>query len=234
VKILGIDTSTKFLCLGIYDNGRVYEYNLEAGTRLSDLLMPTIKRILDNLGWNACDIDYFACGLGPGSFTGLRVGMSAVKGMAWTVRKPVIGVPTLDTIANNAPNRDGIIMPVIDAKRNLVYSGIYKVKDGIPERAAPYMLLGIDELLKKIKTKIFRGKQNNIFICGDGINLYKEKILGNFSGVSLMDKDCWYPKGHNIIKLALEKIKEKKIGNPFNIKPVYLYPKECQIRKHEK
>ncbi len=234
MRILGIDTSTKFLCFGVYDSGKICEYNLEAGTRLSDLLVPTIKRILDNLDWRARDIDYFACGLGPGSFTGLRLGMSAVKGMAWSVKKPVIGVPTLDIIANNALSKDGVIVPIIDAKRGLVYSAIYKVKSRIAKRITPYILLSIDELVKKIKAKISGARISAILICGDGLDLYKEKILRNIPGASIEDKDCWYPRGHNIIESALEKIKEGKINNAFDIGPIYLYPKECQIRKYAK
>ena len=69
MRILGIDTATKFLSLGVYNNGKIYEYNLELGTGLSLWLVATIKRVLDVLGWQASSIDYFACGLGPGSFT---------------------------------------------------------------------------------------------------------------------------------------------------------------------
>ena len=83
MKILGIDTTTKFLSLGFYADGKVYEYNLEAGSRLSGLLVPTIERALAALGWDIASIDYFACGIGPGSFTGVRVGLATVKGFAY-------------------------------------------------------------------------------------------------------------------------------------------------------
>lgn len=102
MKILGIDTTTKFLSLGICDNAnpvrntayvdkhnkisngaKIYEYNLEVGRRLSSLLAPTLKRVLDTLGWRIDDIDYFACGLGPGSFTGVRVGLATIKGLLY-------------------------------------------------------------------------------------------------------------------------------------------------------
>ena len=149
MKILALDTTTKFLCLGLYDNGKVYEYNLKAGTLLSSLLGITLKRVLDALGWKVSDIDYFACGLGPGSFTGIRVGMSAIKGLAFSVNKPVVGVPTLDILAANAAKRKGYISPVVDAKRKLIYTATYKQDRGKLKRVSAYRLLGIDEFLKK-------------------------------------------------------------------------------------
>jgi tRNA threonylcarbamoyl adenosine modification protein YeaZ len=221
MKILGIDTTTKFLCLGIYDNYKIYEYNLEVGTRLSSLLSITIKRAEDALGWKANDVDYLACGLGPGSFTGVRVGLATIKGMSWALNKPIIGISTLDILAKNVQNSDAQIVPIVDAKRNLIYSSVYRNKGGRLIRTQPYMLLTIDEFFQKVKS--------NAIILGDAAGLYKDAILTNIKGASILDKDAWYPKAHNIIELALEKIKKKKFNSPFEVKPIYLYPKECQI-----
>jgi tRNA threonylcarbamoyl adenosine modification protein YeaZ len=177
MKILGIDTTTKLLCLGLYDNHQIYEYNLEVGTRLSALLAITIKRVLDTLGWRINDIDYFVCGLGPGSFTGVRVGLSTVKGMSWALNKPIIGISTLDILAKNVKNSEGLIVPVIDAKRNLIYTSVYRNKNGRLNRIKPYMLLTENEFFKKIKS--------NAIILGDAAGLYKDKLLKNIKGVNI-------------------------------------------------
>jgi tRNA threonylcarbamoyl adenosine modification protein YeaZ len=223
MRILGIDTTTKFLSLGLYDDKRVYEYNMDLGKRHSTLLIPTIKRILLALGWSMEKIDYFACGLGPGSFTGIRVGLSTIKGISWSLHKPVVGIPTLDILASKVKRDDALIVPVIDAKRGLVYCSIYKRKKGALKRIAPYMLLSQEKLFHKIK----RGS----VILGDALDLYKDKILKNVSGAVILDKDYWYPDGHSIISLALEKIKNRMFNTSFDISPIYLYPKECQIKK---
>lgn len=223
MKILGLDTSTKFLCLGLYDGAKIYEYNLELGRKNSSLLVVTIKRVLEALNWHIDDIDYFACGLGPGSFTGIRVGLATLKGLSWSQNKRVIGISTLDILAKNARIDDGLIIPVVDAKRNLIYCCNYKAQNGNIKRISPYMLLSEDELLKKIK--------NNAVILGDAVNLYKENILKSKKMITVLDRDYWYPKAHNIIMLALERIKQKKFASPFDIEPIYLYPKECQIKK---
>jgi tRNA threonylcarbamoyladenosine biosynthesis protein TsaB len=223
MEILGIDTTSRFLVLGIYDNGKIYDYTLEVGPRLSSLLALHIKRTLDALGRRVDDIDYFACGLGPGSFTGIRVGMATIKGLAWSLKKPLIGISTLDIIARNANIADGYIAPLIDAKRNLIYASIYRIKNNTLKRTAPYMLLTKEELFKKVK--------DNTVMFGDAIGLYTEDILRNIKGAVILGKEYWYPKAHNIVNLARERIKENKLDSAYKVQPVYLYPKECQIRK---
>lgn len=223
MKILAIDTSTKFLTIAIYIGGKVGEYNLEVGRRLSNLITLSIKRVLDAVNLDVRDIDYFACGLGPGSFTGIRTGVATIKGLSWVTDKPVIGISTLDILAQNVKDTDKQIIPVIDAKRNLIYSSIYKKKAGSLKKVSPYMLIGEKELCKRA------GK--NSIILGDAISLYGDGFAKNIKGAEILDKDYWYPKAHNLIALALEKIKAKKFSDAFNIKPIYLYPKECQIKK---
>ncbi len=222
MKILGIDTTTKFLCVGLSDGRSIYEYNLEAGRNLSSFIGVALKRILDYLGWKALDLDYLACGLGPGSFTGMRTGISFIKGMGWALSKPIIGISTLDILALNVSDTDKQIIPAIDAKRNLIYAAVFKNNHNKLSRIKPPMLLspqGLAAIAKK-----------DSLILGDAAELYKDKILKNTFGLTFLDKDYWYPRPRNIIKLALERIKDKKINNSFDVKPIYLYPKECQIK----
>ena len=223
MKILAIDTTTKFLTLAIYDNGRIGEYNLDVGNKLSSLLVPTIKRSLEALGLNLGDIDYFAVGIGPGSFTGIRLGLSTIKGFSFALGKPIIGVATLDALAMNAPSSDKKIIPAIDAKRGLVYLCVYKYKDGKLTKLIPYSLLSKNEFYGNIKP--------SSVIFGDALNLYRDDIKRNTSEVSFLDKDSWYPKARNIISLALRRVGRGGQGNNLKVNPIYLYPKECQIRK---
>ncbi|OGX16574.1 MAG: tRNA (adenosine(37)-N6)-threonylcarbamoyltransferase complex dimerization subunit type 1 TsaB [Omnitrophica WOR_2 bacterium RBG_13_41_10] len=222
MKILAIDTSTKFLCLGLSDNTKVYEYKLEVSRLLSTLIIQTIKRALDSLGWKVSDIDYFACGLGPGSFTGIRIGVATIKGLSWPLNKPVLGIATLDILAKNAQSLESYIMPAVDAKRGLIYTSIYQVKNKVFKRISPYMLLNEKEFLKKIK--------DNCVILGDAVDLYKEDILKSRKKAVILDKDYWYPQVFHIVELAKERIRDRENSDSFKVKPVYLYPKECQIR----
>ena len=223
MKILAIDTSTRFLSLGIYDDAKIYEYNLEVGSKLSSLLAVIIRKALSALDLEAAELDYLACGLGPGSFTGLRVGLSMMKGLSWSLSKPLIGVSTLDILAmNSGAYPDKLIIPVVDAKRNLIYSCFYRSSGTRLKKVSPYMLVSQDELLRKIKSPCV--------MLGDALELYKNGIIRNLPGTILLDKDCWYPKARNIIELSLGRIKKKKFEDVLKVNPFYIYPKECQIK----
>jgi len=224
MKILGIDTTTEFLALGVSDGDKVYEYNIELARRHSCLLVPTIKRILNALDWKPGDIDYLACGLGPGSFTGVRIGLSAIKGLSWALKKPIVGISTLDILANNAfyEKQFKYIVPIIDAKRNLVYSSIYKRQGAHLKRKTRYMLLTVYELAKRIKP--------DTGILGNACDLYKDWLLRNTKGAYFLDRDYWRLQGRNIVLIAQERVKHNEIKTAFDIEPIYLYPKECQIK----
>jgi tRNA threonylcarbamoyl adenosine modification protein YeaZ len=223
MKILGIDTTTKRLCLGLHVDGKFYEYSLEVGRNLSAVLVPTIQRVMAAVGLKIMDIDYFACGLGPGSFTGMRIGLATIKGLSVVKNKPIIGISSLDILAKNAAfAADRLIITALDARRSLIYCSSYKYEKGSLKRKSDYSLLSLDELVKK-----FPGKA---VILGDAAALYGDALLTRIKNATILDKDYWNLQAHNLIELALAKIKAKQFSSSLTIKPIYLYPKECQIK----
>jgi len=223
MKILGIDTSTKYLCAGLYREGKTCEYNLELERKLSRLLVTHIQRILNAEKLRISDIDYFACGLGPGSFTGMRVGLATIKALSLIGRKPVIGISTLDIIAMNAEDKVLPVIVALDAKRGMVYCCAYKKKAGALRRQADYKLLRIDDFLKRFDL--------SAVILGDAIDLYKDKMLKSLRKAIFLESDYWFPAAANLMSLALEKVKNKDFTDTFKVEPIYLYPKECQIKR---
>jgi tRNA threonylcarbamoyl adenosine modification protein YeaZ len=223
MKILGIDTTTKFLCLGLYVDGKYYEYSLETGRSLSAVLVPTIQRVLIAVGLKIADIDYFSCGLGPGSFTGIRIGLATIKGLSIVRNKPVVGVSTLDILAEEAKFENTLIVPAIDARRGLIYCSSYKREKGGLKRKSKYELLTLEEFLKKFSRKAA--------VLGDASALYRDQMLSGIKGVTMLDKDYWFPRPRNLINLTLAKIRAKRVSSAEEIKPIYLYPQECQIKK---
>lgn len=221
MKIIAIDTTTKFLSLGFYDGNRLGEYYLELGKLHSKLLIPTLERALDALGWGIKDADYFACGVGPGSFTGVRIGMSCVKALAWNLRKPVVGIPSLDILAQNV-EREGVVTAALDAKRSLVYCAVYKRKNSALKRISDYMLLTVADFVRRIPV--------GSVVVGDAGYLYKNELLMSRKRIIILDKDYWLFWPRNIVFLCLEKIRKGQVDDSFNIAPIYLYPQECQIR----
>jgi len=222
MKILGIDTTTTRLCLGLYLDGKFYAYSLQVGRNLSALLVPTIQRIICALGLKIADLDYFACGLGPGSFTGMRIGLATIKGLSVVKNKPVIGISTLDILAKNAQVEDRLVLVALDARRSLIYCSAYKYEQGSLKRKSEYLLLSLDELVKKFP--------QGVVILGDAVALYGDALCTRIKNAIILDKDYWSVQAHNLMDLALAKIKAKQFSSVLTVKPIYLYPKECQIK----
>src|SRR3989338_3422719 len=128
MNILAFDTSSKHFSLAVAKDGKtLHSRSIFLKKVLSGSIMPAILGILKKAGLTLAKLDGFAVGLGPGSFTSLRVGLSTVKGLAYALKKPVVGIPSLDVLALNV-KEDGQICVVCDAKRNMVYACLYQKK----------------------------------------------------------------------------------------------------------
>ena len=173
MNLLSLETSTKNFSLAVSEGEKILASRHFKLTKvLSSSIIPAIDGILKKSGLAVKDLDGFAVGLGPGSFTSLRVGLSTVKGLAFAAGKPIVGISSLDVLAMNAPVEAGAQICVIaDARRSLVYSCFYRRSHNNLERISEYSLTGIEEVLKKIKEPTF--------FIGDGIPLYREIILKN-------------------------------------------------------
>ncbi|MCU0666837.1 MAG: tRNA (adenosine(37)-N6)-threonylcarbamoyltransferase complex dimerization subunit type 1 TsaB [Candidatus Omnitrophica bacterium] len=224
MKILAIDTSTNFFSVGILDGEKIYEYRLYTGVKLSENITHILSQILTSLNWEWEDLDYLAANLGPGSFTGIRIGLSFIKGIAFSLDKPVIGLCGLDVLAKAAADKERNIqiVPVMDARRGMVYAAIYQ-NHKVFKRSSNYMLVTPEELCLKIKGP-------SLFV-GDGLSLYQKQFQASVHKSFFLDKDWWGIKPRYLVQVAQEKLQCKQFTDSFGIKPIYLYPKECQIRK---
>jgi len=225
VKILAIDSSSRFFSAAISEDKKlISERNIELERRLFEELIGTIKDLLIKTGITLKEIDAFCVGLGPGSFTGLRIGVSTMKGLAFSLKIPLLGVSSLDALAYNAKGFRGLICPIIDAKRENLYSCLYEYNKDRLVKKSGYLLIDLKSLIKKInKPAVF---------LGDGINLYKKQISQEIKEALFLPSDFWYPKASIIARLGLEKLARAKNFDSARIRPLYLYPKECQIVKH--
>lgn len=228
MKILLLDTSSKFLSLAVAKDNRILRRKQKLlDRRHSAQLASLIDKILKKAGLSIKDIDGFCVSKGPGSFTGLRVGITAVKGLAYALRKPVVAIPTLDILAQNALKdkkfSKKLICPIVDARQNKVYACLYQSKNGAIKRQGRYLLLSLGELLRELK--------GEIFFLGDALSLYREQIR-KIRGIKAVfaNEKLWYPKISEAVPLALERFRKGKLDDVNSLKPLYLYPKECQIK----
>ena len=224
MKILGIDTSSRSLSIALASDGdTIIEESFFADKRHAGLLVPKIKDLLEKAGFSIGDIGAFVIGLGPGSFTGLRIGVSTVKGFGIATKKPCIGIPSIDAMALNAGEKYKTIVPIIDAKRGQVYGAIYRKKSHRILRKSGYLLLSVGRLMKKVRSEA-------VFL-GDGVGLYREDIKRVNKKAVFLTEEYWYPKAGNLIKLALGRINRYKKPALAKLKPIYLYPEDCQVKK---
>lgn len=147
MKILSLDSSATVATVALFEDGRLLaEITLNNGNTHSETLLPMVETILRAYGETVDGIDFFAATTGPGSFTGVRIGAATVKGLAFSTGKPCVEVSTLEAIAENLTARDGLICPVMNARRSQVYTALFKAEGGVLTRLMPDSALSIEEL----------------------------------------------------------------------------------------
>lgn len=228
--ILAIDTSTDYLSLAILKGEKIIaKFHKRSDMRHSILLVPTIDKLLKKARLNIKDMDCFAVSIGPGSFTGLRIGVTVVKGLAYALKKPIVAVPTLDVIAQNAKGFVGTICPVLDARKNKVYACLYGADVKNIKKKTKYLLLPFDDLLKKT------AKHNKVIFLGDAIDLLKRKrsFERSFSSCpqdQILLRKIWHPKAEVVARLAVEDFSNKRFVRAGDLEPMYIYSRECDIK----
>lgn len=234
MNILTIDTSTKNFSLAVSKNGKVLRYrNIHLDKVLESSIIPAIEGVLKLARVRFEDLDGFAVGLGPGSFTSLRVGLSTIKAFALVTGKPVVGVCSLDAIAANVLGKKcDEICVIMDARRNLLYARLYvQKKDELIPKTEP-MLIGLDGLLDQVHGR-------TLFV-GDAVSLYKKAIREKYRAVSKKGSVCvplfasqnlGIPQARKLFMLAFGRFCRKEYDDSEVLNPVYLYAQDCQVQK---
>lgn len=215
--VLSVDSSSKCAtCAIVNDEGVVSEYTLNNKREHSVLIMPMIEQLLKDSNLTIDDIDGFVVSKGPGSFTGLRIGMATIKGLSFGLNKPYVSVSTLDGLALSLSSFNGIICPIMDALRDTVYTSFYKFKDGKLERLIDYTSLSLEELKDSLNEK-----GENVIFTGDGVFKHKEFLLENINNCSLASNHVNVVKASSIGEIGLELLKEG-IKDDDNSSPLYI------------
>lgn len=171
MRILGIESSSLVASVAIVtDDVVTAEYTVNFKKTHSQTLLPMIDEIGKMLEIDWDSLDAIAVSAGPGSFTGLRIGSATAKGLGLALKKPLIHIPTVDAMAYNLYGTSALICPIMDAKRNQVYTGWYHFEDAF-EVVRPQYACGIDELLEELKV---RGER--VLFLGDGVPVFREFI----------------------------------------------------------
>lgn len=179
-------------------------------------LVPTIKEMLTQLQWKPTDIEGVIVSLGPGSYTGLRVGIMSAKTFAYAVRCPIIGVETFTVIAHQC-SQQGTLHVVSDAQQNRVYHQCFQTTNHGPIPTEELDILPLEELLAKI-TKDAR-------VSGPGVNVYESQFP---SELSLIEPDLRLPKLSSLLSVGLLRLQQAESSDLWSIEPIYLRPSAAE------
>ncbi len=226
MKILSLETSAKAVSAAVVENGEVLAYAYQcSGLTHSRTLMPMVEDMLKNAELSLDDIDALAVAAGPGSFTGLRIGVSALKGLAWAKELPCFGVSTLEAMAQNLAYTDSLLICAMDARRNQVYNAVFEAKNGVLTRLCPDRAIGLDELIAEL-----RDDERKKFVLGDGGKLC-------YAALKNADIDCSLapaPLLHqNAVGVALAAEKLSPVSGA-ELQPVYLRVSQAERERAER
>ncbi|NFO03910.1 tRNA (adenosine(37)-N6)-threonylcarbamoyltransferase complex dimerization subunit type 1 TsaB [Clostridium botulinum] len=226
--LLSIDSSSKVATAALFEDDTLLgEVTLNNKKEHSTILMTLVESLLDSCNLDIDSVDGFVVSKGPGSFTGLRIGMATIKGLSFGSNKPYVSISSLDALAYSIAPFNGIICPVMDALRNNVYTALYKSCNGKLEKIMDYSALDINELVDMLNEK-----EENVMFIGDGLNNTKEYILNNCN-------NCFFPPNHlNLVRasslgeLGMIKLKNGEYDDS-NSAPFYLKKPQAE-REYEK
>lgn len=222
MKVLGIETSGNTggvaLCL---DNRIIIAGNIGATSRHDKELVPTIKMMLHEAGWTPRDIDLIAVGVGPGSFTGIRVGITCARTLAYALNKPVIDVPAFDAIAESYPMIATPICPIMDARRGHVYACIYQLENARRKRASDFLVIQPERLVSLLPRPVI--------LFGSGVLPYKEQFQQK--DIVIDTKHQAMPKVEYVALLGENAYKAGRRCKVEQLLPLYLRRTEAEEKK---
>ena len=211
---LAFESSAKAASVALRRDGSLVSQTLQcSGLTHSRTLLPMAEDLLKNTGYAMTDIDTFAVARGPGSFTGIRIGVSTVKGLSWAADKPCIGVSTLAAMAWNGISSGGLICAVMDARRFEVYQAFFRIVEGRPERLCPDRAISLEVLAEELASS-----SDIPFLVGDGAVLADEYLKKCGIQTRLAPEPLRF---QNAWGVAME-AEGKTPGNSQDLLPVYL------------
>lgn len=223
MKVLGIDTSGYANAVGVVDGNRTLaDYDFEARTDSLEKIVANIDFVLKEAGLTLKDIEGFAVGLGPGSWTGIRVGVTVAKMLAFSTGRPLAGLPTLELLADNARDMALPICPVIYAGTgDMVYAGVYRADNAALTRQGDYYVGDIQGLLDTVR-------EATLFL-GSGVERYRDLIRQTLGSLSITAEDIDdIPKGSTAARLAAARLERGQSDDVLSLEPLYL--KEATAR----
>ena len=225
--ICSVDSSATPASVCLLENDKIIaEYYLNTGFTHSQTLMAMLESVLKISGKSADDIDLYAVNSGPGSFTGVRIGVSAVKGMAYALDKPCVEVSTLESMAYNLLGSHTIVCACMDARRRQVYHGLFRVDGDKVERLCDDTAIAVDDLLSGLPD------HEEIILVGDGAELVDQSTDDPL--ITLAPPNLRYQRASSVALAAVEKYNRGEVISPAALMPRYLRLSQAERERNAK
>lgn len=226
MKIIAVDTSTSTGSLALLDGDQVAaEWSLNSAQTHNRRLLGALDFLLQRAGWSLDDADGFAVTTGPGSFTGLRIGLSTVKTLAWSLQRPYVGVSSLDALAAPFSFSTLPVCPILDARKKEVYFAAYRSEHpGQQERTGPYVVAKPERLIQHI--------EEPTILCGDGWLAYRNLLKKKLGELALeAPVSCHMIRAAVVAALGQQKLLAGEAEDPMISAPLYVRPSEAEIHR---
>ena len=232
--VLAIDTTAKTSTAALTDDERLIGLSiLNTNNTHSVTLLPSVERMLSAAGMTPSDVDLFVCSAGPGSFTGVRIGAATVKGLAFAENKKCVGVSSLEALAMNIRSGSGMIVSVMDARRDQLYNALFeRSEDGVLKRLTPDRVITKDVLNAELSD--YKGE---IYIVGDGYNIARE-VLSSLDCRETAETEK-YQNAYSVAMLGLKTYnlcgeQEREGFTAAALSPVYLRASQAEREREER
>ena len=223
---LAFESSAKAASVALVRDGSlISQYSQCSGLTHSRTLLPMAEDLLKNAELTLQDVDLFAVAHGPGSFTGIRIGVSTVKGLAWATDKPCVGVSTLEAMAWHGLAAGGFVCPVMDARRSQVYNALFEIRDGAPVRLTGDRPISLQELAEEV-----RGLQAPVFLVGDGAELTARFFAAQGIPFTPAPENLRWQSAWGVAMAA----RGQTPGNADSVLPVYLRLSQAERERQER
>ncbi len=224
--ILAFESTAKAASAALVRDGKlVSQYSQCSGLTHSRTLLPMGEDMLKNAELTLGDVDLIAVAHGPGSFTGVRIGVSMVKGLAWAADKPCVGVSTLEAMAWHGLAAGGLICPVMDARRSQVYNALFRMEDGRPVRLTEDRPIALTELAEEL-----RAYKERVFLVGDGAELSFRTLSELGLPCVLAPENLRMQSAWGVAMAAMD----KEPGSADSLLPVYLRLSQAERERQER
>lgn len=225
--ILALDTSAATASAAVTQDGYLTgEISIRNGKTHSQKVIPMIESMLESLDHKSKDIDLFAVANGPGSFTGLRIGVVTMKAMAYALNKPIVEVSTLMALACTVDEQEGLVCPIMDARNRQVYTGLYKIGNDSVSILQQECGIKIEELINTLKSH-----NTTIHFVGDAVPLYKDFITEQGIKAYYASDDIFTHRAATVAWIAGLKHNNGKITDAFQAVPNYLRKSQAERMK---